>query len=359
MRIASTLFAIGLVAACSSTAAPGGGDAGSTDAAADVTTPLDSGTADAKVDGAAPVVTKEEIEFVPKAALPSGESILANSWGDPDAVFAMRPDGSDIADVFQARRVWSFGATRDGSQIAFSSEDPKTEAHYGITTTDSIQNTWLYDLGTKAITFLGPGNVNDECHAFSPDKKVLWVCRRYDFQTDNTFSGWRIGKFDLASGAFSFVTSEDDRFALHPNLLSDGKTLLHGYIDVSVPTKPAYSIVKRSPETGPMTEVRPKAGRPSVSPDGSKYVFTDYANGGRLALANTDGSGSVTEVATQGGDPAWSPDGKKLAITVDDKPNNCQHVDIVGIDPVAAPVRIFDCAQKKRFITNLAWVKVP
>lgn len=365
----STLGGLGclglyVLASCSSTGSVSS-DAGTADAGSDAPAAVDAAVSDAAVEAGTPIVTKEEIQFTAKDALPAGESILANDWASPfDSVFAMRPDGTGATTVFQARRVWSFSAARDGSRIAFSSEDPKTEEHYGITTNDSIQNTWMFDLGTKAVALIGPGNVNDECHAFSPDAKILWVCRRYDFRVDNTFSGWRIGKFDLATNAFSFVTPEEERFALVPNMLPDGKTLVHGHIDVSSPTKPVYSIVKRTPESGPMVEVRAKAGKPSVSPDGTKYAFTDYGSAGRLALANIDGSGSVVELATKGGDPTWSPDGKRLAITVDDSANNCQHVDVLDIEPTpgsppSAPTRILDCTKQKRFITNLAWIKVP
>jgi hypothetical protein len=353
-HLGALVTACATLLACSdggSSAAPN--DAGIPDAA-------DAGVAPDASDAVAPLpLTKESIQFQAEAPLPLGEMIVANDWASPDRVFAMRPDGSDVANIFRARRVWAMNASRDGKLIAFSVEDPSAEARYGVSIGDAIQNTWLYDATTQGIRLIGSGNVNDECHVFSPDNRSLFVCRRYEFTAKGDFKGWRIGRIDVASGDFTFLTTEADRYALHPHFI--GSQLVHTFIDVSRPTMPAYSVVARDPASSPATTIHARAGRAVFAPGATlqrgRYVFTDYANARQLMLV-VDG-GTPTRLRDEAAGVAWSPDGKRIVYGVEDRAANCRHLEVMSIDPPAAPARVLDCAAAKRFITTFTWIARP
>src|SRR5262245_40043173 len=156
----------------------------------------------------------DDIGLVPGDPLPPGQWLLVNEWALPDTVFALDPAdlGGARREVLSVARSWSMGASDDGALIAFSSADPMQEAHFGLTIGDAIQNSFRYAPATRTVETLGPAgttwtNVNDECHAPSADGQYVYICRRYDFVDEPSFSfkGWRLGRFRLADGSFEFL----------------------------------------------------------------------------------------------------------------------------------------------------------
>lgn len=327
---------------------------------AEDTTPATDAASDARPEPPHP--TPEELSFQAVNPLPDGEQLLFNDWtGSPNAVYSMKPDGTGETEVFRVFRVWAMGVSHGVDRIAFSSADPKQEERYGLAVGDAIQHTWVYDVATQKITPLTKGNINDECHAFSPDDKTLYLCRRYDFVFDGenvTNKGWRITAVDMATGATSFLSPLVDReFHLGPQPSADGKELLYSITKLSGASQ-SFRIVKTSlPGGGDATLVRADAARPSLSPDGTKYAYSNPLQKGALYVSSLGSDASTRVSKNAGTEVRWSPDGTRVAYLLFDSALNCSHVEIVRADgsDADAPNRIYTCSTK--FLSELAWVK--
>jgi Tol biopolymer transport system component len=307
-----------------------------------------------------PHPTPEELSFQAINALPAGEQLLFNDWtASPNAVYSMRPDGTGETEIFRVHRVWAMALSHAGDKLAFSSADPKQEERYGLTIGDAIQHTWMYDVATQKITALTKGNVNDECHAFSPDDKTLYVCRRYDFAFDGmnvTNKGWRITALDLASGAGSYLSPIVDReFHLGPQ--PSGGDLFYSITNLEG-TSQKFRIVKTSlPCGGETTLVRADASRPSLSPDGKKYAYSNPLDKGALYVSDVGSTASTKVSSTAGTEVRWSPDGTRIAFLRFDNALNCSHIEIARADgtDADATTRVYTCSTK--FLSELAWIK--
>lgn len=345
-----------LVTACGSSSEPPPAGAADTGTSAE-----DTGS-ETSTDAGIPHTTPEEIAFQAIAPLPAGEQLLINDWNaSPNAVFSIKPDGTGATEIFRGYRVWAMGVSHAADKIAFSCGDPKQAERYGLEIGDAIQHTWVYDVATQKLAPLSKGNLNDECHSFSPDDKTLYVCRRYDFAFDGTNvtnKGWRIVGIDLASGASTFLSPDVAReYHLGPQPTPDGKELWYSITKVEPPTQ-KFRIVKTSlPAGGAATEIRADASRPVLSPDGKKYVFSDPTQKSALMISDVGGA-TATKVANGGTETRFSPDGSRIAFLTFDSANNCSHVEIAKIDgsEVDKPTRVVDCSKTKQFITELAWI---
>jgi hypothetical protein len=306
--------------------------------------------------------TPDEISFKAVNPLPAGEQLLFNDWNaSPNGVFSMKPDGSSVVEIFRGYRVWAMGVSHAADKIAFSCGDPKQKERYGLEIGDAIQHTWMYDVATQKITPVSRGNLNDECHAFSPDDKTLFVCRRYDFAFDGenvTNKGWRIASIDVASNTPTFLSPDVPReFHLGPSPTPDGKELWYSITKLEPPSQ-KFRIVKTAlPAGGASSDIRADAARPVLSPDGKKYVYADTLQKSALFVADV-GAANGTRVANGGTEIRWSPDGTKIAFLTYDAAANCQHIETAKIDgsELDKPTRLLDCAMTKQFITELAWV---
>ncbi len=309
-----------------------------------------------------PHTTPDEISYAAVNPLPSGEQLIFNDWNaTPNAVFSMKPDGSAVVEVFRGYRVWAMGVSHAVDKIAFSCGDPKQKERYGLEIGDAIQHTWLYDVATQKLAPVSRGNLNDECHQFSPDDKTLFVCRRYDFAFDGenvTNKGWRIVSIDLASTTPTFLSPDVPReFHLGPQPTPDGKELWYSITKLEPPTQ-KFRIVKTPlPAGGPSAEVRADAARPVLSPDGKRYIFADPLQKSALYVSDVGGTAS-TRVAHGGTEVRWSPDGTRIGFLTFDSANNCSHIETAKVDgsEVDKPVRVLDCTKTKQFVTELAWV---
>ena len=350
----------------------GAGGTGGVDGAA----PMDGGAgiagqAGAPTDGGAgapdggpiPDPTPQEVQFEAVAPLPAGEQILFNDWNPlPNAVFSMQPDGSGAAEVFRVYRVWSMAVSRAGDRVAFSSGDPMQEERYGIALGDAIQHTWIYDRAAETIELVASGNINDECHSFGPGDTSIFVCRRYDFTPEGDHKGYRIGRIDLPSRDFTFLTAEVPlELALSPQATNDGSELYYSIVVITPPSTQVNTLYKQALPAGTPEVVRMDASRPVLSPDGTRYIFTNHADNRALYTSKLDGSETIKVASEAGTEARWSPDGSRIAYLSNDLMSSCSHIDAVASDGSEAdtPTRLRDCSVTGEFITELAWVALP
>ena len=313
----------------------------------------------------------DDIQFMAGASLPAGPWLLANQWAtSPNAVLALDPAalGGAARTVFTADRVWSMGARADGRAILFSANDPMQEAHFGVTFGDSIQNSFLFDTPTQAISLLAPpgsgwANVNDECHHPTADGAYIYLCRRYDFAADGSFLGWRLGRVRVEDGSFEFIRPDvaGGPFELNPQVIP-GTTRLLFELRARPPATGA-TVHTRDLVTGAEVMVRERAGRVNLAPDGRTVLFSDRADQSRLKTFDLEAPADpavVVSMTTGAGDAAWSPDGQTIVYTVFDQANSCDHLERVTWAGAAwsAPERVRDCTQTGEFITRLAWVTI-
>jgi hypothetical protein len=309
-----------------------------------------------------PEPSPSDIQFQAVNPIPSGEFLLFNDWNaSPNTVSAVTLDGQSTTEIFRAYRIWSLGVSRGSDRIAFACGDPNQANNYGISIGDAIQHTWLYDIAEESVEVLAYGNINDECHTFGPGDGYLYVCRRYDFTNSAAFRGWRIGRIAMATGAFEFLTPDiDSVYALHPQPTPDESEMYYGQIDVpSAPPAGLRNVLKRPLPSGAPSYVRNDADSPSLSPDGTRYLFRNYLEDRTLWSSSLDGSTQFQVVGVEASEPVWSPDGTKVAYLLRDNANNCDHIEVVASDGSQAPVRVRDCAATGEFITELDWVVVP
>ncbi|HMR10258.1 MAG TPA: hypothetical protein PKA88_30990 [Polyangiaceae bacterium] len=375
--LSATLIAVAAgTSACSSDDSAGGGGTGgvSTDGGGGFAAGFTGGTGGASGSAGAsgsgtggipnppPKPPPADIQFSSVNPLAPGEQLLFADWGaSPNTLSTILPDGTKEQVVFRAYRLWSVGVTPDGSKIAFASGDPNQEQNYGLKFGDSIQHTWLYDATTQTAEVLAYGNINDECHLFNADASKLYVCRRYDFVEDGTTSvskGYQLGRLTVADGTFEFLTPvPQNRFELHPTPLGDESTLLFTQIDI-VGGNAARAIRKLTLADDTRSVVKNTATLESISPDGSKMVYRDHTDAGKLYVADIDGLNPVRVTSTPGTDGRFSPDGLRIAYLYGET-QSCSHIEIVMADGSTAdtPDRVRDCGTQ--FITDLEWIKRP
>ncbi len=364
-RYATAVLAVALLRCSSSTDAPGPGAGG---AAAHASSAMASGPSAVMSSTSAGgsggsggaggfaeyIPTPADIAFVPGEPVPAGEQILFNDWNDPNALRSMKPDGSGTLTVFTVFRLWNFGVSRHGDALAFACGDPKQQDHFGLTLGDAIQHSWRYDFASQKIELLAHGNINDECYAFDAADAFLYLCRRYDFKPDNSFSGYRVGRIALGDKSFEFLTPDAaGAYALNPQPAADGKSFLFTRI-----VNATQATIRKMPLPPAQDAlVVDKARSPVISPDGTKLLYNDDSQKGVLRVANLDGSNGVAVSEVRGTSAQFSPDGKKIVYLRDDGVKPCQHVEVVAADgsQATAPVRIRDCGKTGEFITDLAW----
>jgi len=308
------------------------------------------------------IPTPADIEYGADSPIPKGQSILFNDWNaSPNTVSAMSPDGTGAVPIFHAYRVWSMGATTTGERLAFACGDPKQEEHYGLSLGDAIQLTWLYDAATEQISLASHGNLNDECHLFGPGEKNLYVCRRYDFQPDFSNKGYRLGRIDLTTLDFEFLTPDAAGILdIDPAPTPDEASLLFTRITIAG-GKQTRSVMQEPLPAAAPTELRKDAGGPRLSPDGQRYLYVDYTDMGSLWSSKLDGTSPVKVVNRPGVGARYSPDGAKIVYQLYDDALNCNHLEVVAADgsEADAPTRVRDCGSTGEFITEVAWIDRP
>lgn len=304
------------------------------------------------------VPTPEDVQFQSVNPMPLGEWLVINDWNpSPNEVLVMRPDGTNEVTIFRAYRIWSMGVSQDRDRIAFAAGDPEQEAHYGVTLGDAIQPTFIYDATLEAAQNLTYGNLSDECHRFGPGDKFLYVCRRYDYDAEGGFKGYRIARIDLETTELTFLADLDPAsMTLHAEPNADESQLYF----TRVPIPGARSISRAPlPNASPEETFLEDASTPVLSPDGTRMLLQDSTQQGSIVAIDLETQSKV--LVAQGPDlsnAAWSPDGSKVAFLRWDDGAVCSHVEIASADgsDVAEPTRVHDCADSGRFVTQLEWI---
>lgn len=300
----------------------------------------------------------DDVMFEALGPVPEGESILFNDWNPiPNELNAIAPDGTGETNILRVYRIWSMAVSADVSTIAMSTGDPDQEEHYGITIGDAIQPTFIYDVATQEADNLTFGNINDECHRFGASGDTLYLCRRYDFDAEGASNGYRIGKVDIATKAFEWLTEEeDDFFTLHPEP-NDDETSLY-FTRIPVPTGDRTIVSSPLPDLGQETLVRSKAGTALLSKGGTRLLFQDYSQMGSLVALDLETDETVLIAQGPGVSTGrWSPDGANIVYLRDDETQPCSHIHVAPSDGSQPEgTRIHDCVESGRFITELEWV---
>jgi hypothetical protein len=323
----------------------------------------DSGTggsvADSGPDGFVPEPTPSDIQFSATNPLPSGEQLLFTDWNaSPNKLSSIQPDGTGELEIFRAYRLWALGASHDTNTIAFACGDPLQLEHYGLNLGDAIQNTWLYDSNDQSAKILSYGNINDECHTFSSTDQSVYVCRRYDFQPDNSNHTYRLGRISLGDGSFEFLGPDlPAELQLHPQPVADESSLFYTIIEVQNGAQKRRIVTKSLPDGTPSL-VKSDATSGVLSPDGTSIVFADTTQQSQLFRMNTDGTNVVKVASHAGTSVVWSPDGTRIAYLWSET-SSCTHIEIVKADGTEAdaPFRVRDCGTA--FVADLAWIDRP
>jgi TolB protein len=190
---------------------------------------------------------------------PDGKQIAFTSWNEPQGLYVMNADGSNVHMVYHINMAESPTWSPDGSKIAFS---------------------WKYKT----------------------------VRRRGGLAQDY----FKISIINLATGEKTDAPLDPDLYAFEPNWGPDGRIVFKGLRGLFV-----------WDQTNPLVQItdEPLAESPVWSPDAKHIIFAVRLQDRReIAMVNSDGSGltyltnfSTAPSPIQNVAPTWSPDGKSIA----------------------------------------------
>ena len=320
-----------LLAACSASSAPGSTPVTASPRAptqVPTSAPTPVPTPEPKPSGSAPPAPYDK-------ALIAGEPWLVYAWY-PEALFLVRPDGSDRHALDLGVPGVPFAPTwsADGERIAFVLRGDETSSPNGAIWTANS------DGSQAALFYDGNGECSDGAFwpSWSPDgKRLAMVCYHVDGEAG--FS--EISVLDVATMVRTdYVTlNYPETIDNPPSWSPDGSTLAFEIITWDpTDTFVSQSVIatKRAPtagDSGPvkrLTDPTLFAAHPDWSPDGSLIAFNTYDTGNMHGIEQPsnvytiapDGSGlrQVSKASIDGkmrlGQPFWSSDGTRIWVSV-------------------------------------------
>ena len=343
----------------------GGGSAdGDADTDTDTDTDGDADTdadTDTDTDADPPWLEPSDISFEEVDPPMEGSFIYYGVWGSPDSLEMISPDGLARGTRFTVNRLWSFGAASDGVTVAFSSVDPYQEENWGLTIGDAIQYTWLLDDGADPVQITS-GSINDECHAFSPDGELLYLCRRANFfqemEGDDLVFGsdpYRILVHELAGGGEEWLTPFVEGVSdIGPALLGDEILFWRQEPDGG---SFAQSLMRMGSDGADVEYVLEGATAPVVSPDGESVAYRLGWSTLAVAPAADVASGEAI-IASETGNfygVSFSPSSARIAYLLGREDAMCSDLWVAGADG-ADQTMLIDCVGEGIFPNGVQWV---
>ena len=199
-------------------------------------------------------------------------------YHDPDGIWRMKPDGSDITQITSFG--WFGEYSPDNSKIAFSEF---YDAGIWVAKADGTDPTRLTSFGSSPSWSPDGSQLVFHAGGQTGTDRAIWIMNA---------DGTDVHQLSTAAGSFPDWSPAGD------------KILFHGEVN--------NGIWQINPDGSNETMLYRMGGYPAWSPDGEKIVYVDL-NEWKIWVMDADGGNKKQLTDHSGMIPAWSADGSQIA----------------------------------------------